>query len=259
MSPLAASFFARCSLLLYIKDNVDIYITGSNSYLLSSDLATLLSGRYVEISLLPLSFKEFNELQQVGKEDSFARYMQIGGFPYVTMLDSDNIDFNLEGIYNTVVVKDIEDRQNRKDVNKIKDVSLLKDVSKYLQSIIGSPVSVRGIANYLTSNGRKVSPNAIDNYVSALCESYIFYRVQPMDISGKELLNSPSKFYTVDLGLRNYILPKKDYDLGFSIENIIYFELLRRGYKVNVGRINNVEIDFVAKKRQCLYVFSSYS
>ena len=159
----------------------------------------------------------------------------------------------LEGIYNTVIVKDIEDRQKRKewdnsDKGRITDISLLKTIAKYLSSVIGSLVTVRSITNYLVSSGRKISPNTVSDYVNALTESFIFYPAERFDIVGKQLLKTNTKYYMVDLGIRNLILPKKSYDLGFSVENVVYFELLRRGYKVSVGKYGNTEIDFVAER-----------
>lgn len=240
---------------LYIKDNVDIYITGSNSYMLSGDLATLLTGRYVEISLLPFSFKEFLEVNKMEKEQAFTQYLKIGGMPYVAQMNQDyeKIDMYLEGIYNTVIVKDIEDRQRRKEKNpnkrKVTDINLLKAIAKYLSSTIGSMISVKNVTNYLISSGTKVSPNTVSDYMEALSESFIFYPVERFDIIGKQVLKTNNKWYLVDLGIRSYILPRKEYDLGFSLENIIYFELLRRGYKVNVGKFGVNEIDFVAQKQ----------
>ncbi len=246
---------------LYVKPNADIYITGSNAYMLSGDLATLLSGRYVEISMLPLSFREYMELTDDQEEMAFTEYMRNGGFPYLAVMDktTEKVDTYLEGIYNTVIVRDIEDRQLRMSTERgkrnITDITLLKNIAKYLASVAGSPVSIRNIANYLVSSGRKVSPNTVSDYVSALVESFIFYPAERFDITGKQILKVNRKMYIVDLGLRNHILPRKNYDLGFSIENIVYFELLRRGYKVNIGKIGNAEIDFVAEKQGVLTYF----
>ena len=159
----------------------------------------------------------------------------------------------MEGIYNTVIVKDIEDRQARKESEpakrKVTDIALLKSIAKYLASVVGSPVSIRGITDYLISSGRKVSPNTVDDYVEALTESFIFYPAERFDIVGKQLLKVNKKFYIVDLGLRNHILPRREYDLGFSLENVVYFELLRRGYKVMIGKLGNTEVDFVAERQ----------
>ena len=246
---------------LYVKDNTDIYITGSNAYMLSGDLATYLTGRYIELSMLPLSFREYHELVGGEPERTFVEYMKTGGMPYVARMDrtAEKIDMYLEGIYNTVIIKDIEDRQARKESDptkrKVTDVVLLKTIARYLASTVGSPISVKGVTDYLISNGRKVSANTVDDYMDALSESFIFYPVERFDIVGKQLLKSNKKWYMVDLGLRNHILPRKQYDLGFSVENIVYFELLRRGYKVNIGKYGDTEVDFVAQKHGVLTYF----
>lgn len=240
---------------LYVKPNIDIYITGSNSYLLSGDLATLLTGRYVEIKMLPLSFKEFLALTGMDTERGLTEYLQNGGLPYIAVMDrtTEKTDIYLEGIYNTVIIKDIEERQSRKEKDptkrKITDISLLKTIAKFLASTIGSPVSVRSITNYLISNGRKVSPNTVSDYVEALTESFVFYPVERFDVVGKQLLKANKKYYIVDMGIRNHILPRRNYDIGFSLENIVYLELLRRGYRVTVGKAGNTEVDFVAEKQ----------
>lgn len=240
---------------LYVKPQVDLYVTGSNAYLLSGDLATLLTGRYVEIKMLPLSFYEFLEITGSGQEQGFSEYMRDGGLPYVAVMDRtpEKVETYLEGIYNTVIVKDIEDRQARKesdsDKRKINDILLLKTIAKYLASIVGNPVSIRSITDYFISNGRKISPNTVSDYVEALTESFIFYPAERFDIIGKQLLKANRKMYIVDLGLRNHILPRRQYDLGFSLENIVYFELLRRGYRVMIGKVGSTEVDFVAEKQ----------
>lgn len=240
---------------LYVKPDIDIYITGSNAYMLSSDLATLLTGRYVEIKMLPLSFKEFLDITALDAEQGLAEYLRDGGLPYIAVMNrtSEKVETYLEGIYNTVIVKDIEDRQTRKESEpskrKITDITLLKTIAKYLASVVGNPVSIRSITNYLTSNGRKLSPNTVSDYVDALIESFIFYPAERFDIVGKQLLKANRKLYIIDLGLRNYILPRQNYDLGFSLENIVYFELLRRGYRVMIGKVGNTEVDFVAERK----------
>ena len=240
---------------LYVKPNVDLYITGSNAYMLSGDLATLLTGRYVEIKMLPLSFGEFLSMTGLEPEQGFSEYLRSGGMPYIAAMNrtDEKVSTYLEGIYNTVIVKDIEDRQARKESDpskrKITDIALLKTIAKYLASVIGNPVSVRSITDYLISNGRKISPNTVNDYVEALTESFIFYPAERFDIVGKQLLKANRKMYIVDLGLRNHILPRRSYDLGFSLENMVYFELLRRGYKVTIGRVGNTEVDFVAEKQ----------
>lgn len=243
---------------LYIKDYVDVYITGSNAYMLSSELATLLSGRYVEISMLPLSFREYITVTGMQREEAFAEFMKTGGLPYVAVMNRTDkkVDQYLEGIYNTVIVKDIEERQTRKEKDsgkrKITDIALLKTIARYLSSVIGSPVSMKSITNYLISSGRKVSQNTVSDYVEALTESFIFYPVERFDIVGKQLLKVNNKLYMADMGLRNHILPRKRYDLGFTMENIVYLELKRRGYKINIGKFGSAEVDFVTQKEGVL-------
>lgn len=248
------SSFEKAVDSLYIKENLDVYITGSNAYMLSSDLSTLLSGRYVEISMLPLSFKEVYEEKGGDKEEAFNQYLKYGGFPYLMNipLDDEQLNMYLEGIYNTVIVKDIEERENRKYIDpnkrKVTNIVLLKSIAKYLASAIGSIISVKNVTGYLTSTGRKVSSATVDDYMEALREAFIFYSVERFDISGKKILKTLNKWYIVDLALRDYMLPKKTYDLGFSLENTVYFELLRRGYRVFVGKTELSEIDFVTQK-----------
>ena len=240
---------------LYVKPNTDLYLTGSNACLLSGDLATLLTGRYVEIKMLPLSFREFLAVTALDAEQGLAEYMRDGGLPYVAAMERtpEKVETYLEGIYNTVIVKDIEDRQFRKAGDpaqrKLTDVLLLKTIARYLASIVGSPVSIRRITDFLTSNGRKISPHTVSDYVTALTESFIFYPAERFDIVGKQLLKANRKMYIVDLGLRNHILPRRRYDFGFSLENIVYFELLRRGYRVMIGRVGDTDVDFVAERR----------
>lgn len=241
---------------LYVKPDVDIYVTGSNAYMLSGELATYLSGRYIEINLLPLSFKEYAQFMDAQDNSKlFADYMLNGGLPYAAFLRKNKLDADdsyLEGIYNTVFVKDVEERQRRRETNpskrKVNDIPLLKNIAQYLSGVIGSPVSMKGIADYLTSSGRKTSHITVDDYVEALEETYLFYKAERIDVNGKMLLKQNCKYYIVDLGFRKHILAKKHYDVGFSLENIVYFELLRRGYKVNVGKVGSSEVDFVAFK-----------
>ncbi len=254
--------FQKCVDSLYVKQGVDIYITGSNAYLLSGELATLLSGRYVEINMLPLSFSEFCQAKGGGDpEKLLAEYMRNGALPYVATLEgnTEKVDMYLEGIYNTIIVKDIEERQKRKEKDpnkrKVNDIALLKNISKFLASSVGSPVSMKSIADYITSGGRSISQSTVSDYVNALIEPYIFYPVERYDVPGKQLLKTNQKMYIVDLGIRRHLLPRKRYDLGFSLENTVYLELLRRGYEVNIGKIGTAEIDFVARKNDCIYYF----
>lgn len=227
---------------LFILDNCDVYITGSNAYLLSGELATLLSGRFIEIKMLPLSFKEylsaFTENQD--RATQFRRFIQFGSFPYVLWLEEEqDIQAYLEGIYTTVILKDVLTRK------KIADPDMLQRVVKFLADNIGSPISATSIANTLTSHQRKISFHTVENYLAALMDSFIFYRVQRYDIKGKQHLSTGAKYYLCDVGLRYYMLGTKPGDFGHILENIVYLELVRRGNEVYVGKVNDTEIDFI--------------
>ena len=243
---------------LTLKKNVDLYLTGSNAFLLSGELATLLSGRYIEINMLPLSFAEFCELRGAAGDAAFSDYLRWGGLPQLAALalSAEQAESYLEGIYNTVIVKDIEQRQSRRENDpnkrKITDLTLLKNVARFLANSVGSPVSVKSIADYITSSGRKVSQNTVSDYCAALEEPYLFYAAERFDVVGKQLLKQNQKIYIVDLGLRRHLVPRNSYDLGFSLENVVYLELRRRGYRVNVGKLGAAEIDFVAWKNERL-------
>lgn len=232
----------------YIKDNVDIYITGSNSSLLSSEIATLISGRYVEIKMLPLSFTEFVQATKQEKQlsQAYRQYVETSSFPYVIELlqTPDEINSYLEGIYNTILVKDIIDRK------KIADTLVLKSVSQFLFDNIGLELSSKRIADTLTSNGRKSDSKTIEKYITSLEESFIVYKASRYNIKGKEYLKSLGKYYVSDIGLRNFMLGKKAMDVGHILENIVYLELIRRGYEVYVGKVDDMEIDFVAQNTQ---------
>ena len=227
---------------LFLDPNVDIYMTGSNAHMLSGELATLLSGRYIEIKMLPLSFKEYNELMGGNIKDNFNKYFINGGFPYTTQLDEANVikDY-IDSIYNSIVIKDIVTRK------KITDVALLKSITKFIADRIGNILSSKKIADYLTSSGRKTSHLTIENYIEALSESFIVYSVDRYDIKGKQLLKTLNKYYLVDQGLRRLILGDKKNDIGFVLENIVYLELIRRGYEVYIGKIGDLEVDFIAE------------
>ena len=228
---------------LLLKDNVDIYMTGSNAYMLSSELATLLSGRYVEISMLPLSFKEYYELVGGDVRLAFNRFLRKGGFPYTAAIEDDDIrrDY-LQGIYSTVLLKDIVARK------RVNDVELLESVIKFLFDNVGNIVSTKKIADTLTSIGRKTTTVTVDSYVRALKDAFILYEVGRYDVKGKQYLQSLEKYYLVDIGLRSILLGERSMDVGHILENIVYLELLRRGYKVSIGKIGTLEIDFVAQK-----------
>ncbi|MEL7645711.1 MAG: ATP-binding protein [Anaerolineaceae bacterium] len=229
---------------LNIKDKVDLYITGSNANLLSGELATLLSGRYVLIEMLPLSFKEFVSAVSgnVPVRESFNRYLRYGSFPYLTQLNISDSTFQtyIEGIYSTILIKDVATREG------IRDISLLEDIIRFLSGSIGSPISANRISDAINASGRSISVNTVDKYLKTLTESYIFYKAERFDVKGRNLLKTLSKYYIVDTGLRNFLLSNPSYDIGHQIENIVYFELLRRNYKVNVGKVDDKEVDFVA-------------
>ena len=227
---------------LYIKKNVDLYITGSNSKLLSGELATLLSGRYVEIKMLPLSFKEY--ISYVGEVDiqkKYVDYITKSSFPYTLKLHSaKEIRMYLDGLYNTVIVNDIADRK------EISDIGMLKDIIKFMFDNVGNLYSSTSIANTMTANGRKISVPTVEKYLEALVESFVLYKVSRYDIKGKNYLTTGSKYYLSDVGLRYYLLGSKSVDEGRILENVVYLELLRRGYEVYVGKNDDNEVDFVA-------------
>ena len=249
--------FERCIDSLFLRDNLDIYITGSNSYMLSGELATYLTGRYIQIHVLPLSFKEYlsfyGEVDELKKYNDYVIY---GGFPYLINLDNnkDKIDY-LDSIYNTVIMKDVI---NRKKVN---DPMMLESICRFLFDSIGSSVSTKKISDTLASNGRKNSVHTIEEYMNALLESYILYKVNRFDIKGKELLKTQEKYYLSDIGLRTYLLGNSlNKDLGHIFENIIFLELKRRGYKIYIGKDNENEVDFVCETgEELIYIQVSLS
>ena len=236
---------------LYIKKNVDVYITGSNAYLLSGELATLLSGRYIEIKMLPLSFREYvTAFDEDNYYQLFLNYMKNGGMPgEIDILKSnpDGVDKYLDGIFSPIVYKDIMARKN------IVDKMLLESILKFIFDSVGSSVSPKKISDTLTSKGISTSNHTVDHYINAFLESFLIYKAERFDVKGKNLLAREYKFYVVDTGLRSYLLGKKaDRDMGNILKNIVYLELIRRGYKVYVGKVDDGEIDFVAQNREGL-------
>lgn len=231
---------------LFVKPNVDIYITGSNAYFMSSDIVTLLTGRYVQVEMLPLSFKEFHSAysqQNLSDMDIYNLYIEHSSFPrLVHVEDDESIDEYLESILNTVVLKDIVTRL------KITDVPLLLDIIKYLLANIGSLINPTKIANTLTSYGRKTDNKTVEKYLQGLKDGLLIYEVDRFDVKGKALLQRNAKYYVVDSAFRKFLLSRTDSDRGHILENIVYLELVRRGYRVYVGHLQNGEIDFVAKK-----------
>ena len=245
---------------LFVKDNVDLYITGSNAYMLSGELATLLSGRYVQVEMLPLSFAECMSNAKIhthNESTAFADYLHNGGFPVVTEIkdvvapkNADNyITSLLDGIFRTILTKDIAARL------ETSNYIVLWNIAKFLFSNVGSPVSVKKITDTIHSSGRTISINTVDKYLHALCDSYLFYRVDRYDIRGRQLLKTQCKYYAVDSGLRENILASSSSDIGHVLENIVYLELIRRGYKVSIGKLAEKEVDFVAEDANGLTYF----
>lgn len=243
--------FEKVADALNTLSDVDLYITGSNGYFMSGELATLLTGRFVELKVLPLSFKEYISgyrhiypKAKLSTVEMFNQYLQFGSFPFILQLNNDPIQIEqyLDGIYTSILYRDVQTRL------QVSDKLTLDRIVKFIFDSIGSSLSTRKIANTMTSMGHKISPNTVDRYISALIDSLLIYRVSRFDIYGKEQLSTLGKYYIVDPGLRYHLLAGKKKDSGHLLENIIYLELLRRGYQVNVGSIMNGEIDFVTKK-----------
>ncbi len=230
---------------LYIKPHVDLYLTGSNAYLLSSEIATRIAGRYVQIEMLPLSFREY--LESTGSMDDrgvkYTEYLENSSFPYALELKGQPREIRdyLEGIYNTILIKDVMARR------KIADPLMLKSILRFLFDSIGSPLSSKKIADTMTSAGRKIDAKTVERYLDALTESYIIYPARRYDIRGKQYLKTLEKYYVVDIGMRYMLLGSQKADAGHILENIVYLELLRRGYNVFVGKIDSFEVDFVAQ------------
>lgn len=227
---------------LYIQKNVDVYITGSNAYLLSGELATLLSGRYVEIKMLPLSFKEYSlAFENENIDRLYQKYISIGSFPYTLKLDDiDDVDMYIKGIYDSIILKDVLARKN------FQDMQMLQSIVNFMLDNIGNMFSTNKIADTMISNGRKISVHTVESYLTALTESFILYKATRYDIKGKQYLKTGDKYYVVDLGLRYFLLGRKEQGRGYVLENIVYLELLRRGYDVYIGKVDDYEIDFVA-------------
>ncbi|MZQ99266.1 MAG: AAA family ATPase [Acidaminobacter sp.] len=233
---------------LLVDANVDVYITGSNAHLLSSELSTLLSGRYVEIKMQPLSFKEYLDFTETVRADQyqtmFDQYLKFGGLPTVVeLLDHiETIDPFLEGVYNTVLMKDVVER------NSVRDPALLESILKFLAANVGSIVSTKKISDYLSSSGRKTTSDTIDNYLKMLESAFIIYKANRYDLKGKMFLKTLEKYYMVDMGIRNRLAGLRNTDYGHVLENVVYLELIRRGYEVSIGKIGTLEVDFIAEK-----------
>ena len=229
---------------LFIKKNADIYITGSNAYLMSGELATLLSGRYVELKMLPLSFSEFctGTPDSISVSEKYRMYIENSSFPYVLRYENDYRDVReyLLSLYNTILIKDIVERY------KISDIMLLESVVRFVFDNIGNQLSVSKIANTIKSDGRNISTKTVDKYLQALVDSMMIYQANRYNIKGKQYLKTLEKYYVVDIGLRYALLGKRGYDVGHILENVIYLELIRRGYDVYIGQVGELEVDFVA-------------
>jgi predicted AAA+ superfamily ATPase len=236
-----------CELIKLIK-NTDIYITGSNAYMLSSELSTLLAGRYIEIQMMPLSFAEYLDFNACERNRDltarFNEYTRWGGFPGLTEIREhvQSISPYLNGIYNTIIMRDVIQR------NSVRDPALLENVVRFLCGNIGNAVFTKRISDYLTSAGRKTTSDTIDNYLKMLKNVFILYRARRYDLKVKLHLKTREKFYLVDTGIRNELLGFRNSDYGFTLENIVYFELLRRGFKVSIGKLGALEVDFVATR-----------
>jgi len=254
---------------LFIKKNVDLYLTGSNSKVQSGEWATLLSGRYVEIHMLPLSFKEYASTfpHSVRPDEIYSYYLSYSSFPYTVSMLKMNEDFMqhdgngssgaaekanlkktgqqiydyLNGIYSTIVLKDVAENK------KIKEVGRLERIIKFMADIIGSETSIKRISDMLTSDGMKVMPLTVESYLDALRDCYILYRADRYDVKGRKLLKTQNKYYMVDMGLRRFLLGSKPVNSGHVLENVVYLELIRRGYKVYIGKVGAKEVDFVAE------------
>ncbi|MCL2052620.1 MAG: ATP-binding protein [Lachnospiraceae bacterium] len=243
---------------LFIKKNVDLYITGSNAYFMSGDLATLLTGRYVELKMLPLSFAEYCkglEIYELGKTltkmEKYASYLNDSSFPYALQLGRRQKDIReyLAGIYNSILLKDVVSRL------KISDVMMLESVVRFVFHNIGSLLSTSKIANTMTSNGRKIDQRTVEKYIKGLMESLMIYQVNRYNIKGKQYLATLEKYYMADIGIRQFLLGANESDQGHILENLVYLELLRRGYDIYVGHLANGEVDFVARNSDGITYF----
>ena len=229
---------------LFVQKNTDVYITGSNAYFMSGELATLLSGRYVELKMLPLSFEEYVSAfpTTMSKEELYRNYIYNSSFPYtVELKNRKQIHTYLDGLYNTVVLNDIVERR------RIQDPAMLKSVIRFLFDNIGNTCSAKRIADAMTSAGRKIASRTVENYLEGITDSLLMYKASRFDIKGKEYLRLMDKYYLADIGLRYYLLGTRDVDQGHILENVVFLELLRRGYQVYVGKVGSTEVDFVAQ------------
>jgi hypothetical protein len=244
--------FQRVADSLFLKDNVDIYMTGSNAYLLSSEISTFLSGRYVQIEMLPLSFKEYISSFDDKKSlnEMYSDYLLNSSFPMTIQLDSkQQIRDYLDGVYNTVIMKDVLTR------NKIADTMMLESVVRFLFDNIGNVLSTKKISDTMNSGGRKIDIRTVESYIKSLMNAFIVYQAKRYDIRGKQYLKTLEKYYVVDIGLRYNLLGFRNIDYSHILENVVYLELIRRGYKVYIGKIDGDEIDFIVEKPKGIEYF----
>lgn len=238
---------------LFIKKNVDLYITGSNAYFMSGELATLLSGRYIELKMLPLSFSEYciGNTENISVSEKYRKYIENSSFPYILNYDNNNKEIRdyLNSLYSTVLLKDIVARY------RISDVMMLESVIKFVFDNIGNQLSLSKIANTMTSDGRKIDVKTVEKYMKALMDSLMVYQAKRYNIKGKQYLKTLEKYYVVDIGLRYMLLGKRNTDVGHILENVVYLELIRRGYDVYVGQIGDLEVDFVAMNEDGITYF----
>lgn len=238
---------------LFIKKNIDLYITGSNAYFMSGELATFLSGRYIELRMLPLSFSEYciGNTDNIPVSEKYKLYIENSSFPYVLNYNSNEKEIHdyLSGIYNTVLLKDIVARYS------ISDVMMLESVTRFIFDNIGSQLSTTKIAKTMTSAGRKIDPKTVEKYLKALLDGMMIYQAKRYNIKGKQYLKTLEKYYVVDIGLRYMLLGKRSTDVGHILENVVYLELIRRGYDVYVGQSGDAEVDFVAMNSEGITYF----
>ncbi|MHB8962490.1 MAG: ATP-binding protein [Saccharofermentanales bacterium] len=233
---------------LYIKKDIDLYLTGSNAYMLSSEIATLISGRYVEIAMLPLSFNEYvtatGDVSDLSRK--YTEYLENSSFPYAFELKGQprEIDDYLSGVYSTIVLKDVVSRR------KITDVMMLESIVRFAFDNIGNQLSTKKIADTMNSDGRKIDVKTVEKYLNALLESYILYQANRYNVKGRQYLKTLEKYYVIDIGMRYMLLGTRSFDVGHILENVVYLELLRRGYKVYIGKVGDLEVDFVAMKKK---------
>ncbi len=237
--------FQKVTDSFYVKENMDIYLTGSNSHMLSGELATLLTGRYIQIEMLPFSFAEYVQMRgmEKGAERAYQEYIESSSFPFAStlLMERKQVREYLKSIYDTIILKDVVSRK------RITDTMMLESVARFIADNIGSPLSTKKISDTMTSNGRSINVRTVESYLAAFMESYIIYQAKRYEVKGKQYLKTLEKYYMVDIGLRNTMLGSTGQaDTGHILENVIYLELIRRGYRVYVGKVDNLEVDFVA-------------